>query len=246
MTRLRRAVGTAFILGICLVASGCFTIEQEVFLNADGSGDLVLHLSVPDLPEDLTKQASGMGVNKDSGLNIDELTKDISAAKNPKVKIKEVKTVRQNGVQGVYVIFQFADLNDMNAALAEIGKSGSKDAELLDRPDWKINLSRSSAGSVYTSSFFLDLSNDKKTKGKGTPKMTDQDAPKGDEPFDKLGEQLTALISGTIRMRFVLHAPSQITSSNADIILNGRTAVWNCSPTAFLKDKKPVQMKAVF
>ena len=242
---LRRAVGTAFILGICLFASGCFTIEQEVFLNADGSGDLVFHLSVPDLPEDITKQASGMGMSKDSGLNIDQLTKEIGATKNPRVKIKEVKSVRQNGVQGVYVIFQFSDLNDMNTALAEIGKSSAKDAELKDQPQWKVGLSKTSTGSVFSSSFFLDLSNDKTGKT-APPKMTDQDAAKPEEPFDKLGEQLTALLSGTMRMRFVLHAPSQITSSNADIILNGRTAVWNCSPTVFLKDKKPVQMKAVF
>jgi hypothetical protein len=245
MMTFRRAVGLAIILGLCLIASGCFTIEQEVFLNADGSGELVFHLSVPDLPEDLTKQAGGMGMKKDSGLNIDQLTKDIGASKNPNVKVKEVKTVRQNGVQGVYVIFQFSDLNDMNAALADIGKSGAKDAELTDQPLWKVNLTRSRTGTVYSSSFFLDLS-DKKSAKKPAPKMTDNDAPKAEESFDKLGEQIMALLTGTMRMRFVLHAPSPIANTNADIVLNGRTAVWNCSPTAFLKDKKPVQMKAVF
>ena len=33
------------------MASGCFSIEQEIFLNADGSGELVVFISLPDLPE---------------------------------------------------------------------------------------------------------------------------------------------------------------------------------------------------
>jgi len=47
-------------------------------------------------------------------------------------------------------------------------------------------------------------------------------------------------------MRFVLHTPAPITDSNADIVLNHNTAVWNCSLAAFAKDKHAIEMKASY
>ena len=44
----------------------------------------------------------------------------------------------------------------------------------------------------------------------------------------------------------MLHTPTPITDSNADIVLNGKTAVWNCSLAAFSKEKKAIEMKACF
>src|SRR5262245_5487116 len=245
----KRAIAAVVLLAACLFSTACFSVEQEVFLNADGSGELVFHLSVPDLPEDIMKQANEVGASKDTDLDLQQITKDINANATPGVKVKEVKTVRQNGVQGVYVLFQFSSLNDMNAALANIGKNSVKESAQAPKTEWKVGLARTQTGSVYSGTFLLDLDGDKKSPKKQTPKMTQDDAPnapKLDEGFEKLGEQLTAPLSGTMRMRFVLHAPSTITNSNADIVLNGRTAVWNCSPTVFLKDKKPIQMRAVF
>ena len=49
--KIKNIIGYAVIVACCLVASGCFSIEQEIFLNADGSGDLVVFISLPDLPE---------------------------------------------------------------------------------------------------------------------------------------------------------------------------------------------------
>jgi hypothetical protein len=57
---------------------------------------------------------------------------------------------------------------------------------------------------------------------------------------------MTALLFGTMRMRFVLHTPSPIKQSNADIVLGQKTAVWNCSPIMFVKNKKPLRMVADF
>jgi hypothetical protein len=59
-------------------------------------------------------------------------------------------------------------------------------------------------------------------------------------------EQFKPLILSIVRMRFVLHTPTPITESNADIVLNSNTAVWNCSLAAFSKDKKAIEMKASF
>lgn len=57
-------------------------------------------------------------------------------------------------------------------------------------------------------------------------------------------EQLKPLILSLMRLRFILHTPAAITGSNADIVLNGNTAIWNCSLSKFAKDKTPIEMKA--
>jgi len=49
------------LLALCDCASGCISIEQEIFLQPDGSGDLLLHIGLPDLPEDAKKSPAGGG-----------------------------------------------------------------------------------------------------------------------------------------------------------------------------------------
>jgi hypothetical protein len=61
-----------------------------------------------------------------------------------------------------------------------------------------------------------------------------------------LDQQLEPLLMGMIRMRFVLHTPSKITDSNADIVLRDNTAIWNSSMIAFLNSKKPIEMRATY
>jgi hypothetical protein len=62
----------------------------------------------------------------------------------------------------------------------------------------------------------------------------------------EFGEKMQ-LVMSLVRMKFVLHAPSPISESNADMMLNqNRIAVWNCSLIKFATDKHPVELKAIF
>ena len=61
-----------------------------------------------------------------------------------------------------------------------------------------------------------------------------------------LGEAMDKFISSNIKLRFFLHAPKKITETNADIVLDEKTAVWNASFGAFLKEKKPIEMKLIY
>ncbi|HXG64753.1 MAG TPA: hypothetical protein VNO70_06575, partial [Blastocatellia bacterium] len=54
-----RLFGLASVAALCLLATGCISIEQEIFLNPDGSGEFVFHISLPDLPPDMAKSAPG-------------------------------------------------------------------------------------------------------------------------------------------------------------------------------------------
>jgi len=234
----------SFLAFLCVLATGCISIEQEVFLNADGSGDFVLHISVPDLPEDVKSSAKEMAPGKDPSQNIEEMKKELLTALPPTVKISETKVVRQNGVQGFYIVLQFKELKDVTSLLSNFGKDSLKDSDIKNRPEWSVDLKKLGSKWNYKSSFYLNLDDDKKAEKPDAKKTAEeQQAAKAGDDF---GKQLLPLLLGTVRLRFVLHSPSPITDTNADIVLRGNTAVWNCSFASFVKDKKPIQMRATF
>jgi hypothetical protein len=252
----RRIAGYAFVGVICLLTTGCFSIEQEVFLNADGSGDFIVHVAMPDFPQELLASMKGAGPENPAG-EIDKITKELSTNIPPTITLKEVKQVRQNGALGFYIVYHFKDLSEMGAVLANFGKDSFKGNELSAKPEWSVNLKKSGGRSVYTGTFLMDMSDSlkkqEKTKappsGAKDPGAKDKKADSLDQfgaEFEKLGEQMAMMLMGTFKFRFVLHAPSPITDTNADIVLNKTTAVWSCSPAAFVKQKKPIVMRAGF
>lgn len=250
--QIRRIIAFAFLLAGCLLLSGCFSIEQEVFLNTDGSGEFVLHVSLPDFPEELAALSPAGEPGKNPVMEIEEMTKSLTASLPPTVVLKQAKHVKQNGFQGIYMVFQFKKLSDMNAVLTNFGKEGLKKNDLKTKPDWSVALEKQGTQSVFTTRFMMDLSDAAKP---GDTPAKPAAPPKGKKPqtedqfgaeFEKLGEQMAGMLMGVIKFRFVLHAPSNITENNADIVLNGNTAVWNCSPAAFASTKKPILMRAGF
>lgn len=246
--RLRRAAGYAIIGLCCLFSSACFSIEQEIFLNADGSGDVVVFISVPDLPE----KAGGAEVSKKNPAEtLSDFKKELTTALPPGITVKQIKDVKQNGVQSIYAVFHFTKLEEIQRVLANFGKSSLKDGDIGSDPEWSIRVEKTAGRTSYNQKFRLDV--DAKAKAgikaevtvNGQPQKVEQ-KPEDDKASKEMEEQLKPLILSIVRMRFVLHTPTPITETNADIVLNERTAVWNCSLAAFAKDKKPIEMKATF
>jgi hypothetical protein len=240
---IRRMAGYGIVLACCLFATGCFSIEQEIFLNADGSGELVVFISLPDLPE----KAGPVEVSqKKSPVDaLAEFKKELTTALPPTITLKEAKYVKQNGVQSLYAVFHFKQLDDIQRMLANFGKGSLKEGDIGSDPQWSLQVDKKDNKTFYTQRFLLDV--DAKPKadaktGKAGEKQTADQAKESKE----MDEALKPLLLSIIRMRFVLHAPSTITDSNADIVLNGNTAVWNCSLAAFSKDKRPIEKKASF
>jgi hypothetical protein len=235
---IKRASGFCLLALFCFFTAGCFTLEQEIFLNADGSGELVLHISLPDFPEEM--RSAPMGPKKTPEEGLEGFKKNLMTGLPATIKVKEVKEVKQNGAHGFYAIFQFKDIKDVEAVLASFGKSSVKEGEMASDSEWTLQLSKQGAKTVFTEKFFADMSEKKQEKPAAA-----QDK-KASEGSKELEEQLKPLILSMIKMRFVLHAPAQISESNADIVLNGRTAVWDASLVTFLKNKKPIEMRVVF
>ncbi|MEK6286322.1 MAG: hypothetical protein AABO57_11325 [Acidobacteriota bacterium] len=248
--KIKCLVGYGIIIVCCVFVTGCFSIEQEIFLNADGSGDLVIFISLPDLPEKMA--GAEMTQKKSPADALAEFKKELTTALPPTIKLKEVRDVKQNGVQSIYLVFSFKQLQDIQRVLANFGKSSLKEGDIGSDPQWSVQIEKKDNKSFYTQKFLLDVDAKAKAEVKAEVKVNGkvQEQPKPSPEEDKaskeMEEQFKPLILSIVRMRFVLHAPSPITETNADIVLNSRTAVWNCSLAAFSKDKKPIEMKASF
>ena len=239
----KRTVGFVVVLACCLLATGCFSIEQEIFLNADGSGELVVFISLPDLPEKMA--GAEMTQKKSPADALAEFKKELTATLPPTITLKETKDVKQNGVQSLYAVFHFKQLDDIQRVLANFGKGSLKEGDVGSDPQWSLEVEKKNNRTFYTQRFALDVDAKAKTETK-VSKTGDKQKPEETKESKDMDEALKPLLLSIIRMRFVLHTPSPITDSNADIVLNGKTAVWNCSLAAFAKDKRPIEMKATF
>jgi len=236
---VKRLSGFCLVLALGLFSSACFSFEQEVFLNADGSGELYLYISMPDLPDEMMKPAEPG--KKSPADEMADFKKEMLSGASGTLKLKDAREIRQNGARGWLAVFQFKDLRDIASAMAGLGKQSMKEGEFKGKNQWSVELEKAGGKNRFTGKFLLDLEEKKDEKPK---------APAGkEEPvFDMKGieEQMMPLFLGMIKLRFTLHTPTPITESNADMILRENTAVWNCSMAAFLKNKKPIEMRASY
>ena len=247
--KVKNVLGFAVIIACCLMASGCFSIEQEIFLNPDGSGELVVFISLPDLPEKMG--GAELTTKKSPADALGEFRKELTTALPPTITLKQAKEVKQNGVQSLYAIFQFKKIDDIQRVLANFGKDSLKEGDIGSAPQWTLSIEKKENKSLFIQKFLLDVDAKAKTEIKAEvtvngQKQEQKKSPEEEKASKEMDEQLKPLILSIVRMRFVLHTPAPITESNADIVLNSNTAIWNCSLAAFSKEKKAIEMKAVF
>lgn len=274
--KLKKALGFCLVLLCSLFSWACFTIEKEIFLNADGSGVVVLRVSMPDLPENM---GDAPGVPQTNATQeIDKFKKEVMTKLPATVKLKEAKQVKQNGIMSFYGVLEFKNLKDTEAIFSEFGQGSLNEISTGSASQWTSQIEMKDGKTMFTERILMDVSEPAKTLSNPTPPPAKKTPPpaksrktqgkrgtgaaKSDEPptgfvtakpveiGDELKgfeEQMKPLFLSLVNMRVVLHAPATITDSNADIMLsNNRIAVWNCSLIKFSKDKKPIEMKATF
>ncbi len=265
-------VNKTWLLGVVLalgvLTSGCISIEQEIFLQPDGSGELLLLVSLPDMPDDAK---GGMSAG-DPAEALQKFKTEIAAKLPPTIKLKEAKELKQNGTLGFYALFQFKDIKEIQTVMANVMKesaAGMPGGGGPQKPsEWKVKLEKQGATTSFTQTFYADMSDTKvETSGnvevsvkpqpkpaparattrKGRPagKAAAKPAAAGEMKLEGM-EGLAQMMLGAIRFRFTLHTPTPIANSNADLVVGGKTALWNCSLAAFAKEKKPIEMKASY
>src|SRR5215831_3056837 len=192
---------------LCLMTSACFSIEQELFLNQDGSGELALHVSLPDFPEDIMK--SEKPGNKNPADDIANMRKDFVASLPPTVTLKEAKEVKQNGSLGFYLVFQFKDVKDLATVFDTFNKGSLKDGDIQGKSVWTAAIDRVGNKTTYTGTMLLDITDKppatgEKPRSKQTSTSGAKEGEKGASAEvsidDSLSEQLKPLLLGTVRM----------------------------------------------
>lgn len=294
---------TIFVAVLCLLTSGCFSIEQEIFLEPDGSGDLVIYFSMPDMPEAMKKNTPSP--QQDPQKLLDELRQKFATELPPTLKLVDAKEIRRHGAMAFYIVVHFNRLSDVEAMLDKFSKESLSEKGQAQAPAskdeslWKIQLQKAGDMTVVTQRFYADIlgamggamgggmggagksespkaSSDpappvksqasvtrksaSKPAAKGTTRRTARGAkavaPKEENPFESMvdggmkelmnEETMNMILSSIFKLRFVLHAPKKIIETNADIVLNGKIAIWNASFGAFIKEKKPIEMKVKY
>ena len=241
---VRRLVCYGLVIACGLLATGCISIDQEIFLNADGSGDVAVIISLPDLPEKMG--GAQITTTKSPTETLAEFKKELTTALPPTIALTEAREVKQNGVQSIYAVFHFKQVADIQQVLANFGKGSLKEGDIGSTPQWSLQIEKKDNKTHYTQKFVVDVDTKAKAEVKTSKPGEKQQSTEEAKASNDMEEQFKPLLLSIIRMRFVLHAPSVISDTNADIVLNGKTAVWNCSLAAFSKDKKPIEMKATF
>jgi hypothetical protein len=158
---IKTCFATIFIAALCLLTSGCFNIEQEIFLEPDGSGDMVFHISMPDVPE-LMKTKSPVPEPNLQKL-LDEFKQKFPVELPPTIKLKEAKEVRRHGAIAFYFVLHFNQLSDFDSMLAKFSKenlSKNSPAQLIasiNEPVWRIQLEKAGDLTVMTQRFHFDI-----------------------------------------------------------------------------------------
>ena len=123
------------VLVTLLLTTACFNIEQEVFLNQDGSGEMVVSLSLPDFPADAMNNQVGSMASESPAAALDNFKNEVMSRFPSTVKLKDAKVVQQNGSTAWYAVFEFKNLKDMGILLTDLG--GSKKTPGDASPDAK-------------------------------------------------------------------------------------------------------------
>ncbi|MBI3651995.1 MAG: hypothetical protein HY231_13325 [Acidobacteria bacterium] len=167
---LKRVFGLCLVLLLTVLTSACFTIEKEIFLNADGSGELVFRLSMPDLPEK-AKTAPGVP-QKNPAEEIGKLQKEVLTKLPPTLKLKAAKQIKQNGLISFYAVLEFKDLKDTDAIFANLGQSDLNEIAASSASQWEVKLEKQDGKSVYTETILMDT--DKADAANAAAKATTQ------------------------------------------------------------------------
>jgi hypothetical protein len=292
---------TIFVAVLCFLTSGCFNIEHEIFLEPDGSGDMVMYISMPDIPAAMSEAMMKDASNPQQELQklFDEVKQKFANELPPAIKLKEAKEVRRHGAFAYYIVLRFNQLNDINSmidkfAKESLGKAGmAQSAASNIESFWKIQLEKAGDLTMIAQSLYFDFEamgaamemgkresakspSDSPAPGKSQASVRPKSgskparkaptrrtapivgpivgvvAPKEDPAIDDKMKELfsegmiSVLVSSILKMRFVLHTPKKIAETNADIVLNGNIAIWNASLGAFIKEKKPIEMKVTY
>lgn len=234
---IHNALAVCFLFFCALFLSGCFTIEQEIFLKEDGSGTFLIHITLPNPPK---KEGEVAKPEEDPEKIMEEIKKGMDELKITGLTVKEVKEVSKNDLAQIYLVFEFQDIKTLIPALKKLEETGNKKADKKEDMNiaWTLDLKKSGAQTTFLSTYAFAFKPEKKDEKK--------EKTKEEEEWEKMAEDMMMTMLSMAKVRFVLHAPKDFVKTNADMTV-GNQAVWEGAMSSFIgKTPKPLQMEATY
>ncbi len=235
---VQRLFAVCFLFVCAVFLSGCFTIEQEIFLKEDGSGTFLIHITMPNPPK---KEGEPAKPEEDPEKIMSEIKTGMDELKITGLKVKDVKEVSKNDLAQIYIVFEFQDIKTLIPALKKLEETGNKKAEKKEDMDisWTLDLKKDGAQTTFLSTYAFAFKPEQKKDAK-------KEKTKEEEEWEKMAEDMMTTMLSMAKVRFVLHAPKDFIKTNADMTV-GNQAVWEGAMSSFVgKSPKPLQMEATY
>ncbi len=237
MIKFARLLTVCVSLCFCaLMFSGCFTIEHEIFLKDNGSGTFIIHITMPNPPK---KEGEPAKPEEDPAQTMKDVKAAMDTLKVEGLTVKDMKLIEKNDLGQIYLVFEFQDIKTLIPALKKLNEAGNKESKQKDQVDmdWQLELKKEGGTTHFTSSYAFTFQPEQKEK---KPAKT-----KEDEDMEKMAEDMLTTMLSMAKVRFVLHAPKDFVSTNADITF-GNQAVWESSLSAFIGKGRKLEMEASY
>jgi LppM domain len=103
------------LIGFLLLLSGCINYEEQIELNADGSGKMIMHYSIPQQLNAMMQLGQGQQQDKKDEMPFkfkeSEIRSDLNA---PGVTVDKFETKAEGDQQHYYVYLSFKKITDLN------------------------------------------------------------------------------------------------------------------------------------
>jgi hypothetical protein len=206
-------------LWICLLLTGCFTYNEEMWLKEDGSGkvtsEFVINLesALGGLPGLSGGATPPMPSPQETGLDAEQMRRDLEGQKG--VRVVKVETTDGPGKRRVFLELEFDSLADLAALKSPEGSSGPG-AELWKNIAWK----------------------EVDGKMKFERALTPGGAFGGSS--DPASMSMAAMFFGNASMNYKVHFPDKVLSSNGLPQQDEKTAAWSIPLTQLLAGSAPM------
>jgi hypothetical protein len=225
---IKRVVAFALLLSSCLLLSGCFEMRQEYWINADGSGRVLMDIGVVKI--DAGKGAAAPQGESELEKNMREANERFS--REPNVKSAKLSQEDRDGMRHLVLDVECRDITKFNETMRERARQARQSAAAQAPAGSQAGSADDSMTPVIEKlpngdyAFRMSLERGRGNKSKPNPAT------------DRLARQWVEKIFAGRYFTILLHAP-KVSESNGQINATANLVEWKMPMTQFASDEAP-------
>ena len=223
-----------FLLFVVFCMTSCLEMTERIQLNPDGSSDISLHISLPDIPDDKKKSAPAKEKDLDK-----EVEAVFSSVQKDGLSLKKGREETITGIKYFTLIGSAEKIYDLKNLYFQMKKGGKNKEEDKSKEAFEEIFSKSRFEVKKTKKGVLQITRSfsppkiKKLK-KSSKKVKNQEA--------ELGKELEDAFLNVFRIRFEFHSPTKVVHSNAPTVF-GRDLRWETTLGYLMKNSFDIKIE---